>query len=173
MQVEYNFCPTCGHPLEDQERFGRLRRACPHCGFVYFREPKVAVSILVEDHLKRVLLVRRAVRPLIGSWAFPGGFMDYDEEPRAAARREAQEETGLQIQIEKVLDIASLGGEGSKQGVVIFFSGRPLEGSLHPGDDASEVRWFAADGIPFDEIALPGTRHLLEDWRRSVLQMHT
>jgi ADP-ribose pyrophosphatase YjhB (NUDIX family) len=168
MHVEYNYCPTCSHPLESQERFGRLRPACPRCGFVYFREPKVAVSILVEDHLHRLLLARRAARPLIGSWAFPGGFMDYDEEPRVAAQREAQEETGLRVEIDEVLDIESLGGEGSRQGIVIFFKGRPLGGSLRPGDDVSEVRWFDAGDVPLDEVALPGTRRLLQEWCRTV-----
>jgi ADP-ribose pyrophosphatase YjhB (NUDIX family) len=170
MEAEYNFCPTCGRPLEDQERFGRLRRTCPHCGFVFFREPKVAVGVLVQDRHKRVLLVRRAVRPLIGSWAFPGGFMDYDEDPRAAAQREVEEETGLQVQIGKVLDVASLRGEASTQGIIIFFAGKPSGGLLRPGDDASEVRWFPADGIPFDEVALPETSHLLEEWRCRVLR---
>jgi ADP-ribose pyrophosphatase YjhB (NUDIX family) len=132
---------------------------------VHFQEPKVAVSILVEDSQGRVLLVRRAVRPRIGSWAFPGGFMDYDEEPRAAARREVEEETGLQVQITGILDIISLGSENDRQGIVIFFHGKPTGGNLRPGDDVSEARWFRGTEIPFDGLAFSGTLRLLEDWR--------
>ena len=169
MHVEYNFCPNCAQPLEDRELFGRLRRACSRCGFVYFIEPKVAVGVLVEDDQGRVLLVRRAVMPRLGLWAFPGGFMDYDEEPRAAARREVEEETGLQARIEGVLDIASLGSEDLRRGVIIFFSGRPIGGTLQPGDDVSEARWFATNEIPFEDLAFSGTKRLLEGWQqRSV-----
>ncbi|MBC8449984.1 MAG: NUDIX hydrolase [Chloroflexi bacterium] len=161
MDVAYNFCPACAHPLQDRERFGRTRRTCSRCGFVHFREPKVAVAVLVEDERGRVLLVRRAVLPALGRWAFPSGFMDYDEEPRAAAQREVAEETGLQVQVREVLDVATLGQEDQRQGVIIFFAGRPTGGRLRPGDDVSEVRWFAADEIPYDELAFSGTRRLL------------
>lgn len=165
MDVQYNFCPACAHPLENGERFGRTRRICPRCGFIYFREPKVAVAVLVEDEQGRVLLVRRAVVPALGRWALPSGFMDCDEEPRAAARREVAEETGLQVHIGEVLDVATLAQEDGRQGVVIFFAGRPSGGKLRPGDDVSEVRWFAADEIPRDELAFSGTQCLLENWQ--------
>jgi len=156
MEVAYNFCPGCAHPLEDRETFGRVRRSCPHCGFIHFREPKLAVGVLIEDSLGRVLLVRRAARPRIGFWAVPGGFMDHDEEPR---------ETGLLVQVHGVLDIAPVGTEDSRQGVIIFFAGHPCGGSLRSGDDASEACWFAADGIPFADLAFTGTGRVLEAWR--------
>ena len=164
MEVEYSFCPGCAHPLEDREAFGRVRRGCPRCGFVNFQEPKLAVGVLIEDPLGRVLLVRRAVRPRIGFWAVPGGFMDHDEEPREAARREVLEETGLLVQVQGVLDVAPLGTEDPRHGVIIFFSGIPCGGSLRSGDDASEARWFAADDVPFTELAFTGTRRVLESW---------
>jgi ribosomal protein S27AE len=43
-----NFCPNCGSPMADRFVFGRTRRACSQCGFVFFREPKLAVGALVE-----------------------------------------------------------------------------------------------------------------------------
>ena len=167
MEVEYNFCPGCAHPLEDRPAFGRVRRCCPRCDFVHFRDPKMAVGVLIEDPLGRALLVKRAVRPRIGFWALPGGFMDHDEVPREAARREVQEETGLLVQVQGVLDIAPLGREDHRRGVIIFFSGTPCGGSLCPGDDASEARWFAADDLPFAELAFTGTGRVLDAWRLS------
>ena len=128
----------------------------------------MAVGTMVEDHQVRVLLVRRAVVPGIGLWAFPGGFMDFDEDPRDAARREVEEETGLQVQLEEILDVAKLGGEDLKSGIVIFFAGKPCGGSLRPGDDASEVRWFSAGEIPFDQLAFSGTKRLLCAWQHRV-----
>ena len=165
IEVEYNFCPGCAHPLEDRELFGRMRRACPRCGFIYFHEPKVAVGVMIEDDRGRVLLVRRAVVPGLGLWAFPSGFMEYDEDPRAAARREVEEETGLQVRIEGVLDVTSM-SEEPRRGVLILFTGKPIGGVLLPGDDVSEARWFAADEIPYDKLAFANTRTLLEERQR-------
>jgi 8-oxo-dGTP diphosphatase len=96
--------------------------------------------------------------------------MDYDEDPRSAAQREAEEETGLQVQIMRILDIASLGDDDLREGVIIVFQGRPSGGTLRSGDDASEVRWFSASEIPFDRLAFSGTRRLLEEWRHRALQ---
>lgn len=164
-EVTYNFCPSCAHPLEDQERFGRLRPTCPHCGFIYFHEPKVAVGVMIEDERGRVLLVRRAVVPGLGLWAFPSGFMEYGEDPQAAARREVEEETGLQVGIEGVLDVTSM-SEETQWGVLILFTGKPMGGALQPGDDVSEARWFAADEIPYDKLAFANARTLLKKWQR-------
>jgi len=167
--IEYNFCPGCGHPLEDRELFGRMRRVCPRCGFIHFHDPKVAVGVLVEDDRGRVLLVRRAVVPGRGLWGFPSGFMEYDEVPRVAAQREVEEETGLQVRIEELLDIVPMGGK-LHRGIIILYTGKPVSGTLQPGDDVSEVRWFAADEIPYDELAFASARHLLEAWQRNQIE---
>ena len=73
--LEMNFCPCCGHALEDRFVFGRTRRKCPQCDFVFFRDPKVAAGVLIEDD-ERVLLVKRLYDPHLGDWALPAGFRD-------------------------------------------------------------------------------------------------
>jgi 8-oxo-dGTP diphosphatase len=160
MHIVYNFCPGCGHSLEDLERFGRVRRSCPACGFVHFREPKVAVAVVLHDSDGRVLLVRRAVVPGLGKWALPSGFMDADEDARQAARREVAEETGLQVAIKDVLDVAPLIGETPHEGVTIFFRGSVTGGSLQTGDDVSNARWFTEGEINDDELAFADCRRL-------------
>ncbi|QLQ08261.1 MAG: NUDIX domain-containing protein [Anaerolineae bacterium] len=67
------------------------RAHCPACGFIQFQNPKVAVAVLLT-HGARVALVQRAVIPRIGAWALPAGFMDFDEQPSAAALRELYED---------------------------------------------------------------------------------
>lgn len=42
-----------------------------------------------------VLLIERGIEPFKGCWAFPGGFMQMDEDADTCACRELQEETGL------------------------------------------------------------------------------
>jgi uncharacterized C2H2 Zn-finger protein len=46
--LELNYCPRCGHALKDREVFGRVRRVCPACGLIVFRDHKVAAGVLVE-----------------------------------------------------------------------------------------------------------------------------
>lgn len=156
-----NFCQVCGHAMEDRFAFGKTRRACPSCGYIHFRDPKVAAVVLIErdDH---VLLVRRAVNPEQGKWALPAGYIDYGEDPREAAVREVREETGLEIEITQLLAVE---GAPSKFGasIVIIFAGTVLNGTARPCDDAAEILWFAA-GDPLPDLAFDSTRTMLADW---------
>jgi len=163
MRFEMNYCPRCGYELVDQEAFGRMRRVCPACGFVFFRDPKVAVSVLLEKR-GEVLLVRRAVIPRIGYWALPAGYMEWDEEPRQAALREVAEETGLEVELTGLLDVFPINNPNAR-GALIVFRGRPIGGTPAPTDDVSEVRWFSAKEIPWDELAFDSTRQVLQQWR--------
>ena len=43
-----------------------------------------------------VLLIERGIDPFKGCWAFPGGFMNMDEDAQTGAKRELKEETGLE-----------------------------------------------------------------------------
>ena len=63
-------------------------------GHEYWNEPhgSVCVAVLRDG---QVLLARRGVEPRKGKYVLPGGFVDFDETPYEAARREMREETGL------------------------------------------------------------------------------
>jgi len=164
----YKYCPYCATPLERRERFGQVRPVCPTCGFVYFQDPKVAViGFVVRD--ERLLLIRRAVDPAKGKWALPGGYMDAGEMPDRALKREMWEEVGLDIDVERLLEIYPMAGPGvDARGIVLAYAavptnhvdGRPLEAH----DDVSEAGWFAPDEVP-DELAFESTRALLAAWR--------
>lgn len=158
-----NFCPRCGHALEDRLAFGRERRACPACGLIVFRDHKVAAALLVEDAQGRVLLVRRAWKPMQGYWSLPAGFVDDDEDPAAAALRECREETGLEAEITALLDV--IAGREHPRGadLVILYRGRVNGGELAPHDDAAEARYFAATELP--PLAFRATRRALEHWQ--------
>jgi len=140
--------------------FGRERQYCPKCGYIYFRDPKLAAGALIV-HENKVLLIRRGVVPRIGYWALPSGFVEYDEQPRPALRREVEEETGLHVEIGRVVDVFALSDE-RKQGVFLLFEATLVGGELRAGDDVSQARWFARQEIPWSDLAFPQMRRWLE-----------
>ena len=165
MMEEYNFCPRCGKPLSIKHLFGAKRPYCPHCGYIVFRDPKLAVGALIVDE-GRVLLVRRGVIPRKTFWAMPSGFVEYDEQPRPALAREIREETGLEAEIGRVLEVFPI-SDPNKKGVFLLFEARVTGGDMQAGDDAMDVRWFPIDAIPWDEVAFPQLREALSMTKRA------
>jgi 8-oxo-dGTP diphosphatase len=161
---ELNYCPHCGHALEDREAFGRVRRFCPVCDVIVFREHKVAAGVLVEQE-GRVLLVRRRLNPRQGMWTFPAGFVDFDEDPAEAAVRECCEETGLEVEITGLLDVVA--GREHERGadIVVVYCARLVGGELEAADDADRVAFFAPDELP--PLAFRATQVALDKWRDS------
>jgi ADP-ribose pyrophosphatase YjhB (NUDIX family) len=119
-----------------------------------YRDPKVGVGVVVRDGVGRLLLVRRGVAPQIGKWALPAGFVNADEDPREAARREALEETGLEVVVGAVID--TYPGEPDS-GVTFFiaYAATVVGGTLRAADDATDARFFAANDLP--EVAFAST----------------
>jgi 8-oxo-dGTP diphosphatase len=148
------FCPACGSAFPDVADRTSPQQ-CDGCGRILYRDPKVAVGVVVHNTDGRLLLVRRAISPAEGSWALPAGFVSADEDPREAARREALEETGLVVSVGKVIDCYA-GEPGSDVTFFLAFEATVDGGRLNAGDDASDVGFFAADALP--EIAFESTR---------------
>jgi ADP-ribose pyrophosphatase YjhB (NUDIX family) len=160
------FCPHCTAPLTEREAFGRVRPVCPACGFVHLQDPKLGVAVVVERD-GAVLLVRRAVEPALGLWGLPAGFVEFDEDPKAAAVRECREETGLAVELGPLLAVHHYEADFRGPGVVILYTGRVAGGRLIPADDVSEARFFRPHELPPDEaIAFASNREALALWRR-------
>ncbi len=162
--LELNYCPGCGHALEDRQAFGRVRRFCPACEQVVFREQKIAAGVVVEREGK-VMLVRRRMNPRRGMWTFPAGFVDFDETPADAAVRECREETGLEVEIIGLLDVVA--GREHERGadVIIIYHARPVAGKVRADDDVDRVAFCAPDELP--PLAFDATRVALARWRDS------
>jgi ADP-ribose pyrophosphatase len=140
---------------------------CPKCGFVHFRNPVVAVVVLVIRD-GRALMVRRSVEPEKGRWAFPAGYVDDGEDPREAAIREVREETGLAIRITRLIDV--LGPDQAakaKASVVILFEGEAPDGEPEGHDDVDQAAFMARDEIPARDLAsFESIRVLFDAWAR-------
>jgi 8-oxo-dGTP diphosphatase len=158
---EFNYCPRCGKPMNQEMRFGKMRPVCASCGWIHFVDPKVAAAVLIEQD-GRVLLVRRANEPFRGMWTLPAGFINGGEDPAEAAERECLEETGLSVRVSRVIDIIS--GKEHPRGAdfVIIYRGRILGGEMKPDDDADAVEWFGRDLLP--PLAFRATQKVLESF---------
>src|SRR5215212_7413718 len=108
----FRFCPVCGGGLESRLlKAGEPERlVCVACGFVFYLDPKVAVGTIISDGDRRIVLVKRAIEPGYGKWVFPGGYVDRGEEVEVAAIREAREEVGLEVRIDRLINIYSYHG---------------------------------------------------------------
>ena len=155
------YCPDCGTPVEIQTRFGRPRAVCPACDRVHFQDPKVAASVLIEDE-GRILLVKRVMMPLQGTWTLPAGFVEADEDPRVAAAREVLEETGLIVEIGELCDVIYGREHARGASIVIVYKAQILGGELEAQDDAEEACFFGPDEIP--ELGFEATKQVVKWW---------
>jgi 8-oxo-dGTP diphosphatase len=107
------------------------------------KQPRLTVDAWIEDPRGRVLLVRRGRPPFKGRWAFPGGFCEWGETTEESCAREAREETGIEVQIGRVLGVYSDPDRDPRGHTVsVLYDAKPMRGTARGGDDAAEARWF-------------------------------
>lgn len=116
-----------------------------------------SVTVLCEDADGRILLVRQRDT---GQWATVGGFVEPDEDPRAAAIREAKEEAGVDVELLGILEV--LGGpefrvtypNGDETAyVTTVYAARVVGGRARPDmDETVEIAWLARDELGDAEL---------------------
>ncbi len=122
---------------------------------MYPQFPIGAVAI-VQDSQGRVLLVRQTYHREGIRWGAPGGWLSGHENPREAAAREAFEETGLRVQVGRVLDIDS----GPYGEVSLAFECQVVgDSGFRPSEETDEIGWFLPDALP---VMTTETRRLLQ-----------
>lgn len=109
------------------------------------RNPFPTADVIVENG-PGIVLVRRKNEPR--GWALPGGFIDAGEGVEAAAVREIEEETGLDVHLETLLYVYSDPARDPRfYTMTVVFVGQ-AEGEPVGDDDAAEARAFALDALP-------------------------
>jgi ADP-ribose pyrophosphatase YjhB (NUDIX family) len=162
-EIPYSFCPLCGGDLELRtlKPVEPDRLVCVRCGFVFYQDPKVAVGTILQNDDNHILLLRRAIEPGYGKWVFPGGFVDRGEPVVVAAVREAREEAGLDVRIDRLLNVYSYSGRAP---VIIVYVASIIGGTLAVDDESTEARFFPRDRIPWDELAFRSTHEALREF---------
>lgn len=122
--------------------------------------PFVSVDACI-DVGGRVVLVRRAHPP--PGWALPGGFVEPGEVLADACRREAREETGLEIELVTQLFTYSDPRRDPRQHTISTVFAARATGAPTGGDDAAEARLFTEEEIPWSEIVFDHAE-ILRDW---------
>lgn len=161
---EYNFCPRCAGPLESRTiKDGEPQRlVCGECGFVFYMGPKLVAGAIFEMD-GGIVLIQRAIEPGYGKWTFPGGFVERGEVAEEAARREALEECGVEIEVRGIIGLYSYEGQIP---AIAAFSARAVGGEMIPQDETMAVRSFPRRDLPWKDLAFPSTKHALKDYLR-------
>lgn len=157
----YAYCPYCGAALAQAESGPQAPQRCPQCGFTPYYNPAPGVVVLIERD-GQVLLGKRgrsSFQP--GTWCLPGGFMEFDENFLQAAHREVMEETGLQVEIQAILNVTSNFLSEQLHTLVVVLLAQPLSGAARPGDDLVELGWFPLAG-PFPALAFEADEYILQ-----------
>lgn len=142
-----------------RSHFRTLARRSRHCGAPY------GVHTVVYRDSDELLLVRHDG---VGLWVLPGGCVETDESYREAARRELDEEAGVEVDEDGLAMVTRLtvtDGDREMTGVIPVFAARAETHDPEVSDpdcEISDARWF--DGLPEDTR---DREHLLA-WRREA-----
>lgn len=117
----------------------------------------VGVAALVFDAQGRVLLFKHTYRKF--PWGLPGGALEYGEQPQDAIVREFHEETGMAIEV-----IRLLMGHSSPyfHHVGLVYLCKVVGGEFRESYEISEIQYFDVNDLPrmiFDEKDLIRSVH--------------
>ena len=169
MVTAVRFCTACGAPVVEREIDHYMRSICTGCSKILYRNPVPATGCVVEQH-DTVLLARRRFEPWKDCWYVPSGFVEYGDEVEETARREVREETGLVVELGPLFGVYSYFDDPRQDGIIILYRASVVGGELEAGDDAAEVAFFAAAGLPpAYQIGFASHRQALREWRDEML----
>ena len=130
-----------------------------------YRNPIPTVDIIIEmsDRPHRpIVLIERLNEPY--GWAIPGGFVDYGEPVEVAARREAQEETGLAIELIEQFQVYSDPSRDPRKHTMSVVFIAEAKGEPQAGDDAKGLGLFESWRVP-ENLCFDHDRILRDYWR--------
>ena len=160
------FCSNCGNKNKHGWKDGNLRFFCTFCNTIHYENPK-PTSTLICPKNNEILLVKRAFEPGKGLWGLPGGFVELNEGPEQAAKRELFEETGLKGNVIRLIGFSyhfgTIFGDILLLGLEMKLDKCDL---LIPGDDAEDAKFFPINKLP--EIAFESHNVLIKKYLKLI-----
>ena len=155
-------CPNCAQPAEQP-------LLCERCAWRWHANPKPAAAVLLERADENgdasVVLLRRAVDPGFGSWDLPAGYLEPGESFEDGARREAREETGLEV---RLLSIAGVYHSASVNAVTVAYRAAPVDphAAVAIDSESSAHEWVPRIGVEgwLPRMAFRSMAAALSDW---------
>lgn len=130
------------------------------------KNPAPTVDIIIEMEGGGIVLIERKHEPI--GWAIPGGFVDYGETLAHAARREAREETCLEVELVELLACYSDPARDRRGHTISAVFVARASGTPRGADDAARAQVFREDALPapivFDHPTILGDYFT---WRRT------
>ncbi|OQY25295.1 MAG: DNA mismatch repair protein MutT [Desulfobacteraceae bacterium 4572_35.2] len=127
------------------------------------KQIKTSVVACIIDSQQRILLTKRSIPPFLGQWVMPGGKIDHGEAIKQALCREVEEEVGLTVSIDTLVDVYEhlAIGDHNDHYIILYYRATPLTFELQTNPaELSKAVWFAAGQLPDLNIP-PGSRHIL------------
>ncbi len=109
----------------------------------------MVVGCIIESEGK-IMLAKRGIEPRRGFWNLPCGFLENKETIQQGARREVFEETGARVELENLHAVYNLPHANQ---VYLIFKAVMLSDEFHLTPESTEIRFFAENEIPWDDIA--------------------
>ena len=125
--------------------------------------PLVAVGGVILSG-RKVLLVQRSKPPNKGSWAIPGGKVEYGETLKEALIREMKEELNIEVQPKDLIGVVEIIKEGFHY-VILDFLCEVKSGEIKAGSDALDARFFSIEEmtkIPISPTTIEMMRRYFE-----------
>ena len=157
----FKFCPHCAGPMAEKVENRVIRKYCPACGYIQYQNPLPGVTVLIVEDDK-ILLGKRgpaSFRP--GTWCLPGGFIEFEEDFITAAHREIFEETGLEIEVESIINVVSNFLSNRLHTLVVVLQASVRGGRLQAGDDLEAIEWFPLKG-DLPEMAFEADTYIIQ-----------
>ena len=164
-EQNHRFCGRCATlttpgPSAIAPLLAERVRVCPNCSLTFHPRIPPAVIVLVE-RAGQLLLARGAHFPA-GRFSAVAGFVEIGESLEDAARREVQEEVGIQI-----ADLRYFSSQPWPFGrsLMVGFHARYESGELRPdGVEIVEADWFRPDALPLLPPPISIARRLIEEF---------
>ena len=127
------------------------------------KKPTLTVDAIIKVNDDKIVLVKRKNPPYKDWWALPGGIVEYGETVEEAVKREVYEETGLAIEIEKLVNVYSDPKRDPRGHFIsICFLCRKIGGTLRAATDAANVSIFSLKEVKNLKLAFDHKK-MLED----------